>query len=154
MVKKSYAKPFFVVERFTPNEFVATCNWVSVIGNGIWTNTTFNNYEPLQYRYVDLDGNGKYDDGERFYASTGMAAGSTDDQITSQKVMVSILVYYNSYKEYTSHPSGLIGQSYNGINFTIGGDNIKFRQNTFAKRWFKVKNNQLYCSSAAEKPVS
>ena len=152
MEKKTYAKPFFVVERFTPNEFVASCNWVSVIGNQVWNNSYFNPYEPTVYRYVDLDGDGKYDDGERFYASTGMAVGTIDDQITSQKVKVSILAKYNSKQEYTSHPSGLIGKGYGDI-FDIGNNHLQFRQNSYT-RWFKVKNNQLFCSHATEKPVS
>lgn len=127
---------------------------MSVLGNGVWTNQYFNPYEPTEYRYVDLDGDGIYDNGERFNAKTGMAVGDIDDQITSKKVKVSILAKYNSTDEYTSHPSGLIGKAY-GSDFWLGSNtHLQFRQNNSSTRWFKVKDNQLYCSSAAEKPVS
>ncbi len=56
MKKKTYAKPFFVVEKFTPNEFVASCD--------IWKGT-FNSSSASATLYYDSKSPyGYYNNGE------------------------------------------------------------------------------------------
>ena len=55
MRKKTYKKPYFILEEFTPQEYIAGCVFQSI--SGLITHNS--NY------FIDWNQDGNYDDGER-----------------------------------------------------------------------------------------
>ena len=55
MKKKTYTKPYFILEEFTPQEYIAGCVFQSI--SGLITHNS--NY------FIDWNQDGNYDDGER-----------------------------------------------------------------------------------------
>ena len=55
MRKKTYKKPYFILEEFTPQEYIASCVFQSI--SGLITHNS--NY------FIDWNQDGNYDDGER-----------------------------------------------------------------------------------------
>lgn len=87
MKKKVYSKPILVAERFEPQEFVAACdNNQKVTSLSGWNYTTNDSYFRM---YIDLNGDGHYQVGERFLRN-GTSANASD-QVTLGNVTIGYL---------------------------------------------------------------
>lgn len=115
-MKKEYSKPYLVSEVFEPQEYCAPCTkpYPSVTTLSGWSGAR-------EYLYIDLNGNGTYDLGERFRVTDGY---STYYQgIPNQVTKDNVGIYYFTLSDgtqnthtlsvndpYANHSSG--GRSY------------------------------------------
>lgn len=87
MEKKTYSKPILMAERFEPQEFVAACdNSQRITTVSGWTYTTNDNYFRM---YIDLNGDGHYQVGERFLRDG--TSQNASDQVTIGEVTIGYL---------------------------------------------------------------
>ena len=155
MDKKSYSKPMLVAEIFMPQEFCAPCEWIKATEDSLWFDTPLTSFPGYPtYRYVDLDGDGKYSSGEQFNVSTGKATSVFYGEITNTNVRLYGLGRsnnrnYSSPSEFTGDTSALIGQTYwhNGSAFKVGSYYYKFPRSN-GTRYVKIEEGTLYLQSS------
>ena len=118
-MKKEYSKPYLVAETFEPQEYCAPCTkpYPSVTSISGWGSARAADY-------IDLNGDGFYQTGERFDVETGKSVyyGGIPDQTTSGKVGV----YYFT-----------LGDGTQNLHTLSSGD--PYDNHTSGSNYYKVK---------------
>ena len=136
MAKKIYTKPFFVVEEFVPQEYIANCEFNNVSNISGWSNT-------YGIHYIDLDNNGIYSTGERFNNNgnavpTASFSSKSKGSVKSYKLEL----YSNKWEE--SNVGLPAGASYS--SYTSSG-NVKYRGIVIATAYFRITDGIAYYST-------
>jgi hypothetical protein len=143
MVKKSYNRPFLVVERFAPQEYCEICT--TLLSN------VYSNHKKL---HLDLDGDKYFDKGQEYMATTGNVAGAVDGVYKSVQTYYFKYCQYPNYQSeerYWSEPSYEFPQAHDFTTtaFTINGQTkplYKFYKNSVVD--IRIKNGKAYINAS------
>ena len=93
--KKEWGNIVAKVQTFVPQEYCDAGCYRPITDRSTWNTTTYNSHE-YTYKFIDLDGDGYTDTGERFYIATGMSASSSS--ISNQTTEGAVQIYRRGTK--------------------------------------------------------
>ena len=136
-MKKEYAKPYLAAENFEPQEYCAPCTVTSVTQISNWNSLSDN-------IYVDLNGDGTYQTGERFSNLGKAVPASTETGPFTSKIVSAYKIKkkMGSQWEFTTDLFKP-GESYSKESLKKGFE--------FYSSYFKLVNGYLFY---ADKPSS
>ena len=139
MERKKYSKPYLVSEIFNPQEFCAPCEkpYPSVTTLSGWSDSEY-------FTYIDLNGDGSYQVGERFYPSTGVS--TYPSGIPDQDTKDAVGIYYFTMAGGTQNNHGLnANQAY--ADHKVG--NEKYFLETIATKRIQIIDNAAYLKTVS-----
>ena len=139
MTRKEYSKPYLVSEIFNPQEYCAPCEkpYPSVTTLSGWSASE-------RFTYIDLNGDGIYQVGERFYPSTGISTYSSG--IPNQDTKDAVGIYYFTKKDGLQNNHALnAGQQY--ANHSASG--LDYILKTIATKRIQIIDNTAYLKTVS-----